>query len=113
MKGGDKQETDQLLCVHETALIAKTIEYGYVSDQTVIADTGASSHMVYSKRYLTNIQEVDTKATAGNNMTMKSTLKEEYVGYLQSERKQVRVTLKDGLYAAGVKCHSTLSHTMS
>jgi hypothetical protein len=45
-----------MLCVYETALIAKAIEDVYVSDQTFIADTGASSHMVYSKCYLTNIQ---------------------------------------------------------
>jgi hypothetical protein len=59
-----------MLRVYETALIFKANEDGYVTDQTFIADTGASSHMVYSKRYLTNIQEVDTKVTAGNNMTM-------------------------------------------
>jgi hypothetical protein len=51
-----------------------------VKDKTFIADTGVSLHMVYSKRYLTNIQEVDTKVTAGNNMTMQCTLKGDYVG---------------------------------
>jgi hypothetical protein len=58
--------------------------------------------MLYSKRYLTNIQEIDTKVTAGNNMTMKCTLKGDYVGYLQSEGKQVRVNLKDVLYVPGL-----------
>jgi hypothetical protein len=75
MKGGAKGEAEQMLCVYETALIVKAIEDGYVSDQTFIADTGASSHMVYSKRYLTKIQEIDIKVTAGNNMTMPCTLK--------------------------------------
>jgi hypothetical protein len=59
MKGGNQGEAE-LLCVYEIALIVKAIKDGYVSDQTFIADTGASSHMVYSKRYLTNLQEVDT-----------------------------------------------------
>jgi hypothetical protein len=75
MKGGDKGEIEQMLCVYETALIVNAIEDGYVSDQIFIADTGASSHMVYSKRYRTNIQEMDTKVTAGNNITMQCTLK--------------------------------------
>jgi hypothetical protein len=98
MKVGDKGETEKMLCVYESALIAKSIEDGYASDQTFIADTGASSHMVYSMRDLTNIQEVDTKVTAGNNMTMKCTLKGDYVCYLQSEGRNFRVTLKDVLY---------------
>jgi hypothetical protein len=72
-----------MLCVYEKALIVKAIEDGYVSDQTSIEDTGATSHMVYSKRYFTSMQEVDTKVTAGNNMTMHFTLKGDYVGYLQ------------------------------
>jgi hypothetical protein len=98
MKGGKKGETEQMMCVYEIALIAKAIKDGYVSDQTFIADTGASSHMVYSKRYLTKIQEIDTKVTAGNNMTMKCTVKGDYVGYLQSKGRQVMVTVKDVLY---------------
>jgi hypothetical protein len=102
MKGGEKGETEQMLCVYETALIVKAVEDGYVSDQTIIADTGASSHMVYSKRYLTIIQEVHTKVTAGNNMTMQCTLKGDYVGYLQSEGRKVRVNLKDVLYVPGL-----------
>jgi hypothetical protein len=81
MKSGDKGYTEQMLCVYETALIVIAIEDGYVSDQTFIADTGTSSHMLYSKRYLTNIQEVDTKVTAGINMTMQLTLKGDYVDY--------------------------------
>jgi predicted aspartyl protease len=88
MKGGEKGETEQMLCVYETALILKAIEDGNFSDRTFIVDTGASSHMVYSKRYLTNIQEVDSNVTAGNNMTIQCTLKGDYVGYLQSEGRQ-------------------------
>jgi hypothetical protein len=38
-----------MLCVYEKALIVKAIEDGYISDQTFIADSGASSQMVYSK----------------------------------------------------------------
>jgi hypothetical protein len=98
MKTGEKGETEQMLCVYETELI---VQDGYVNDQTFIADTGASSHMVYSKYYLTNIQEIDTRVTAGNNMTMQCTLKGHYVGYLQSEGRQVWFNLKDFLYVPG------------
>jgi hypothetical protein len=84
--------TEQMMCVYETALIVKAIEYGYVNDQTFIADTGFFSHMVYSKRYLTNIQQIDTKVTVGNNMTMQCTLKGDNVDYLQSEGRKVWVT---------------------
>jgi hypothetical protein len=105
MKGGEKGGTEQMLCVNETASIAKAIEDGYVSDQTFIADAGASSHMVYSMRYLTNIQEVYTKVTAGNNITMQCTLKGNYVGYLQSEGRQVRETLKDALCVPGLNVY--------
>jgi hypothetical protein len=59
---GDKGETEQMLRIYETSLIVKAIEDGYMNHQTFIADTGTSSHMVYSKRYLTNIQEVDTRS---------------------------------------------------
>jgi hypothetical protein len=38
-----------MLCVYETALIVKAIKDGYANDQTFIADTGASSHMIDSK----------------------------------------------------------------
>jgi hypothetical protein len=64
-----------MMCVYETALIVKTMKDGYVNDHIFIADTGDPSHMVYSKRYLTNIQDVDNKVTAGNNMTRQCTLK--------------------------------------
>jgi hypothetical protein len=102
MMGGEKGEKEQMLFVYEKALIVKAIEDGYVSYQNFIADTEVSSHMVYSKRYLTNIQEIETKVTAGNNMTLQCTLKGDYVGYLQSEGRQVRVNLKDVLYVPGL-----------
>jgi hypothetical protein len=69
--------------------------------------------MVYSKHYHTNIQEIGTKVTAGNNMTMQCTLKGEYVGYLQSEGRQVRVNLKDVVYVPRVKRELNISYTMS
>jgi hypothetical protein len=39
-------------------------------DYTFIADTGASSHMVHTKWYLTNIEKVDTQVSAGTNDVM-------------------------------------------
>jgi hypothetical protein len=74
MKSGKKGKAEQMLFVYEKALIVKAIEVGYFNDQTFIADTGDSSHMLYCKLYLT-IQEIDTKVTAGSNMTMQRTLK--------------------------------------
>jgi hypothetical protein len=86
-------------CVNEITLIVKAIEDGFVNDQTLI--TEASSHSEFSKRYLTNIQEINTKVTAGNNMTMQRTLKGDYVAYVQSEGRQDWVNLKDVLYVPG------------
>jgi hypothetical protein len=65
-----------MLCIYKAAIIVKAIEY--VIDQTFISYTGASSHMVYSKRYLSKLDKIDTKVTAGNNMTMTCTLKGAY-----------------------------------
>jgi hypothetical protein len=44
----------------------------------------------------------DTKVTTGNNMIMQCTLKGDYVGYLQSEGRQVQVNLEDVLYVPGL-----------
>jgi hypothetical protein len=47
------------LCVCESALIARAIEDGVLNENTFIANTGASSHMVYSKKYLTDMVPYD------------------------------------------------------
>jgi hypothetical protein len=60
-------ENEQSLCVYETALATKAKEKGFITDQTFIVDTGASIHMVFTKKYLTNIMKGNTKITAGNN----------------------------------------------
>jgi hypothetical protein len=52
--------------------------------------------------YLINIQEVNTKVTAGNKMTMQCNLKGDYFGYLQSEGRQVWVNLMGVSYVPGL-----------
>jgi hypothetical protein len=56
-----------------------------VKDQTQIADTGASYHLVYPNIILSNIEEIDTKFIAGNNMTISRIFEETYTGYFKSE----------------------------
>jgi hypothetical protein len=41
-------------------------EEGYVNDTTFVADTGATIHMVNSKKYLTDITQITTEITLGN-----------------------------------------------
>jgi hypothetical protein len=46
------------MCFIETALLVAAKLDGKLNDFTFVADTGASSHMVYDDKYLTNIEEV-------------------------------------------------------
>jgi hypothetical protein len=72
------------LCVYESALIARAIEDGVLNENTFIADTGASSHMVYSKKYLTDMVPYDASITAGHDDLMKCTEKDTYKGYFKN-----------------------------
>jgi hypothetical protein len=56
------------LCVYESALIARAIEDGVLNEIKFIADTGVSSHMVYSNKYLTDLMPYDASITAGHEM---------------------------------------------
>jgi hypothetical protein len=58
--------TETALCVYETALILRAKEDGFINDTTFIADTGASSHMVYSKKHLTDIQPTRSELFVGS-----------------------------------------------
>jgi hypothetical protein len=58
--------TETALCVYETALTLRAKEEGYINDTTFIADTGASSHMVCSKKYLIDLQTTKTEIFVGS-----------------------------------------------
>jgi hypothetical protein len=49
-----KSMVETALCVYETALIARLIEFNYVNDTTFDANIGDTSHMVNTKKYLTD-----------------------------------------------------------
>jgi hypothetical protein len=40
--------TEAALCIYETALMVSAKEEGYVNDTIFVADTGATSHVVFS-----------------------------------------------------------------
>jgi hypothetical protein len=45
------------------ALMVSAKEEGYVNDTTIVADTGTKSHIVNSKKYLTDIIEITSDIT--------------------------------------------------
>jgi hypothetical protein len=49
-----------------------------LNENTFIADTGASSHLVYSKKYLTDLVPYDASITAGHADLMICTEKGTY-----------------------------------
>jgi hypothetical protein len=74
-----------------------------LNENTFIADTGASSHMVNSKKYLTELVPYDTSITAGHDDLMKCTEKGTYRGYLKNALgKKIPVYLTDGIHVPGL-----------
>jgi hypothetical protein len=55
--------TETALCIYESALMLRAIDSGYVNDTNFVADTGATSHMVNSTKYLTDITPVTSEIT--------------------------------------------------
>jgi hypothetical protein len=49
-----EKTSETTLCVYESILIARAKEDGVFNEYTFIVDTGASRHMVYSQKYLTD-----------------------------------------------------------
>jgi hypothetical protein len=69
-----------------------------VRPNTFIADSGASTHMVHSKQFLSDFQPDIGDVKIGDNKTIKSLGKGTFHGYhTNSEDKQVPVTLQDVL----------------
>jgi hypothetical protein len=92
-------DTEMAFCIYETALIAKAKTDGILTDYTFITDSGASSHMVYSKKFLTNIEPCSTEATVGNDDIMQCTAKGTFRGhYVKDNGDKITLTLTDVLY---------------
>jgi hypothetical protein len=67
-KKDPESSKETMMCFIETALLVLAAKLdGKLNDFTFVADTGASSHMVYDDKYLTDIEPVTNEyITAGN-----------------------------------------------
>jgi hypothetical protein len=73
------------------------------NENTFIADTGASSNMVYSKKYSTDLMPYDASITVGHDDLMKCTEKDTYRGYFKNALgKKIPVYLTDVLHVPGL-----------
>jgi hypothetical protein len=91
--------TEIALCVYETALILRAKEEGYINDTTFITDTGASSHMFCSRKYLTDIQTIKTEVFVGSEQLIPCTEKCTYRGFLKNRFcKNIPICLQDLIY---------------
>jgi hypothetical protein len=59
-------------------------EEGYINDTTFIADIGASSHMVCSKKYLMDIHTFNSEVTMGSEQLVPCTERGTYKGFLKN-----------------------------
>jgi hypothetical protein len=92
------------LCIYETVLITKERDTGFLTDYTFIADTGDSSPMVHIKKYLTNIEKVDTYVTAWTDDFMQCKEKETFRDYMVNQGgRRILVCLQDVLYVPELK----------
>jgi hypothetical protein len=113
-------KNEQSLCNFETML--NSIEDEHSTLTTFIADTGASSHMTYSKQFLTNLEPVDVIIQNGNNSQMSCTQKGTYKGYmLDTQGNFISISLSNVLYVPSLtvnllsitKCLSQNNVTLS
>jgi hypothetical protein len=92
--------TDTTLCIYERALMLRAIESGYVNDTTFVADTGATSHMVNSTKYMTDITPLTSEITMGNDDRFQCTEKEIYRSFFKNNHGiVVPIVLQDVLHA--------------
>jgi hypothetical protein len=76
--------------------MVRAIESGYVNDTTFVADTGATSHMENSTKYLTDIMPISTDITMGNEDLFQCIEKGIYRGFFKNKNGiDVPVVLKD------------------
>jgi hypothetical protein len=94
------------LFVYKLALIARAIEEGVMNKTTFNADTGASSHIFYSKKYLTDLVPHIASITAGNDDRLECTDKGTYRGYFKNSLgKQIPVYLADVIHVSCLSVH--------
>jgi hypothetical protein len=90
--------TETALCVYETALILRAKE-GYINDTIFIADIGASSYMVCSKQYLTDLQPIKSEVFVGSDQLVFCTKKGSYGGFLKNRfGKNILIRLQYVIY---------------
>jgi hypothetical protein len=58
--------TETASCIYETAFMVRAKGSGYVNDTTFVADTDATNHMVNSKKHLTDVKQITSEITMGN-----------------------------------------------
>jgi hypothetical protein len=91
--------TETALCCNEIALMIRAKEEGYVNETTFVADTGATSHMVNSKKYVTDITQITSEITTGNKEQRQCTEKRTYGGYFKNKHgHDVPIILTDVLH---------------
>jgi hypothetical protein len=79
--------------------MVRAIESGYVNDTTFVADTGATSHMINSTKYLTDITPVTSEITVGYDGRFQCTEKGIYRGFFKNKHRiDVPVILQDVLH---------------
>jgi hypothetical protein len=74
-------------------------ESGFVNDTTFVVNTGATSHMVNSKKYLTDILQITSEITTGNEEQFQCTNKGIYKEYFKNKHgKDITIILTDVLW---------------
>jgi hypothetical protein len=73
------------LCIYETVLIAHAKSEGLLQSYTFIADSGASSHMIYDENMLVNAKPHNIMVTVGNDSKLKVLSKRTYHGHTIDE----------------------------
>jgi hypothetical protein len=79
--------------------MVRAIESGYVNDTNFVADTGATSHMVNSTKYLTVIAQINSQITIGNEDLFQCTEKGIYRRFFKNNHgKDIPIVLQDILH---------------
>ena len=86
------------LCIYEAALIAHAKSDGLLPPYTFIADSGASSHMVYDESMLVNVKPQDILVTFGNDAKLQVFSRGTYHGHtIDDDGNKVNIKLQDVL----------------
>jgi hypothetical protein len=90
---------EMTLCIYEIALMAHAKSDGLLQSYTIIAASGASSHMVHDKTILVNVKPHDIMVTVGNDSKWKVLSKGTYHGHtIYDNGDKVNIKLLDVLY---------------